>query len=79
MIEAELVLVLDDILLPVKVYRISPELVSRIARESEESRIERDQLTKQAQRPSKRFKCGRLVLGKRKSQGRGTSVAASSL
>jgi hypothetical protein len=46
-IEAKLVSALDDILSPVKVYQMSPDLVSRIAGESEESRTERVQLAKQ--------------------------------
>ncbi|RYP32724.1 hypothetical protein DL767_005058 [Monosporascus sp. MG133] len=46
-IEAKLVSVIDDILSPVKVYQMSPELVSRIAGESEDSRTEREQLNKQ--------------------------------
>ncbi|RYO91894.1 hypothetical protein DL764_008220 [Monosporascus ibericus] len=46
-IEAKLVSVIDEILSPVKVYRMSPELVSRIAGEFEESRTEREQLNKQ--------------------------------
>jgi hypothetical protein len=46
-IEAKLVSAIDDIFSPVKVYQMSPELVSRIAGESEESRTEREQLNKQ--------------------------------
>src|SRR5690242_3388380 len=46
-IEAKLVSAIDDIFSPVKVYQMSPELVSRIAGESEDSRTEREQLSRQ--------------------------------
>jgi hypothetical protein len=46
-IEAKLVSAIDDILSPVKVYQMSPELVSRIAGESEDSRTERELLNRQ--------------------------------
>ena len=47
LIEAKLVSAIDDIFSPVKVYLMSPELVSRIAGESEDSRTEREQLNRQ--------------------------------
>ncbi|RYP17711.1 hypothetical protein DL765_004389 [Monosporascus sp. GIB2] len=50
-IEAKLVSVIDGILSPVKMYQMSPELVSRIAGEPEDSRMEREQLNKQLEAP----------------------------
>jgi hypothetical protein len=46
-IEAKLVSAIDDIFSPVKMYQMSPELVSRIAGESEDSRTESEQLNRQ--------------------------------
>ena len=46
-IEAKLLSAIDDIFSPVKVYQMSPELVSRIAGEPEDSRAEREQLDRQ--------------------------------
>jgi hypothetical protein len=46
-IEAKLLSSIDDIFSPVKVYQMSPELVSRIAGKSEDSRTEREQLNRQ--------------------------------
>ena len=46
-IEAKLVSAIDGIFSPVKVFEMSPELVSCIAGESEHSRTERKQLNRQ--------------------------------
>ena len=46
-IEAKLVLSLADIFTPVAVFAMSADLVTSIAGESEESRAQREQLTKQ--------------------------------
>ncbi|KAK3389943.1 P-loop containing nucleoside triphosphate hydrolase protein, partial [Podospora didyma] len=46
-IESKLVAALDNILSPMSVFKMTPELVSAIAGESEENRSQRDQLTRQ--------------------------------
>jgi len=46
-IEAKLVSTLCDILSPVKIFKMSNELVTRVAGEPEESRAEREQLARQ--------------------------------
>jgi hypothetical protein len=46
-IEAKLLSGLDGILSPLAVFGMSPDQIARIARESEETRTERDQLNKQ--------------------------------